>query len=304
MPYVGRYINLDRSPERRAEMEAQFAQLDPVAHYSRFPAVDGNPYGLTGHGLTDGELGSLMSHYMLLQMHLDSATHLHIIEDDIVMARRTVSFVEQVVSSGMLDDWDILFTETTVPMVVEWCAEGRALYRNMIERAEDGTAAKIEFRLIQYFAAMASYLVNRRSVRSICEILGQELDRGARSPIDLLIRTKAREGKLRVRSLSPFITSIRPGKFPSTVREGIKMPKSRLAMELHRYSLLCRGRPESRAGSGRPATGQPGRGSAGAVACPHRRVRQHRFIRAVLKLSLRRRGRTHTTGECNDRRAG
>jgi hypothetical protein len=138
----------------------------------------------------------------------------------------------------MLDDWDILFTETVVPMVVEWCAEGRALYRDMIERAEDGTAVKIEFRLIQYFAAMASYLVNRRSVRSICEILGQELDRGARSPIDLLIRTKAKEGKLRVRSLFPFITSIRPGKFPSTVREGIKMPKSRLAMELHRYSYF------------------------------------------------------------------
>jgi GR25 family glycosyltransferase involved in LPS biosynthesis len=237
MPYVGCYINLDRSPERRAEMEAQFARLDPVARYDRFPAVDGNPYGLTGHGLTDGELGCLMSHYKLLQMHQDSATHLHIIEDDIVMARRTVSFVEQVVSSGMLDDWDILFTETTVPMVVEWCAKGRAQYRAMIERAADGTAAKIEFRLIQYFGVMASYLVNRRSVRSICEILGQELDRGARSPIDLLIRTKAREGKLRVRSLFPFITSIRPGEFPSTVREGI-MLKSRLAMELHRYSYF------------------------------------------------------------------
>ena len=237
MPYVGRYINLDRSPERRAEMEAQFARLDPVARYGRFPAVDGNPYGLTGHGLTDGELGCLMSHYRLLQMHQDSATHLHIIEDDIVMARRTVSFVEQVVSSGMLDDWDILFTETTVPMAVDWCARGRALYRDMIERAEDGTAAKIEFRLVQYFGVMASYLVNRRSVRSICEILGQELDRGARSPIDLLIRTKAREGKLRARSLFPFITSIRPGEFPSTVREG-SMLKSRLAMELHRHSYF------------------------------------------------------------------
>jgi GR25 family glycosyltransferase involved in LPS biosynthesis len=238
MPYVGRYINLDRSPERRAEMEAQFALLDPVGRYDRFPAVDGNPYGLTAHGLTDGELGCLMSHYMLLRQNLDSATHLHIIEDDIIMARRAVAFVEQVVSSGMLDDWDILFTETLVPMVVEWCAAGRALYYDMIRRAEDGTAANIEFRLIEYFGVTTSYLVNRRSVRSICEMLRQELDRGARSPIDLLIRTKAREGKLRVRSLFPFITSIRPGEVPSTVREGIKVAKSRLAMELHRYSYF------------------------------------------------------------------
>ena len=123
-------------------------------------------------------------------------------------------------------------------MVVDWCAKGRAHYRDMIERAEDGTAARIEFRLIQYVGVMTSYLVNRRSVRAICEIIGQELDRGARSPIDLLIRTKAREGKLRVRSLFPFITSIRPGEFPSTVRGGTEMLKSRLAMELHRYSYF------------------------------------------------------------------
>jgi GR25 family glycosyltransferase involved in LPS biosynthesis len=238
MPYVGWYINLDRSPERRAQMEAQLARLDPVARYTRFPAVDGNAYGLTGHTLTDNELGCLMSHHRLLQMHQDSASHLHIVEDDIIMARRTVSFVEQIVGSGLLDDWDILFTETTVPMVVAWCAEGRALYRDMIERAADGTAARVEFRLIQYVGVMASYLVNRRSVRTICEIIDQELDRGARIPIDLLIRTKAREGKLRVRSLFPFITSIRPGAIPSTVREGIELPKSRLAMELHRHSYF------------------------------------------------------------------
>jgi len=237
MPYVGWYINLDRSPERRAQMEAQFACLDPVGRYSRFPAVDGNADGLTGHGLTDTELGCLMSHYRLLQMHQDSASHLHIVEDDIVLARRTVSFVERIVGSGMLDDWDILFTETTVPMVVAWCAEGRAQYRKMIERAEDGTAARVEFRLIEYVGVMASYLVNRRSVRAICDIIGQELDRGARIPIDLLIRTKAREGQLRVRSLFPFITSIRPGAIPSTVREGV-VSQSRLAMELNRYSYF------------------------------------------------------------------
>jgi GR25 family glycosyltransferase involved in LPS biosynthesis len=238
MPYDGRYINLDRSPERRAEMEAQFARLDPVARYDRFPAVDGNLHGLTGHGLTDGELGCLMSHHRLLRMRLDSPTHLHILEDDIVMARRTVSFVEQVIRSGLLDDWDILFTETTVPMVVEWCAKGRALYRDTIERAADGTAARIEFRLIPYVGVMASYLVNRRSVRAICDIIGQELDRGARSPIDLLIRTRARDGKLRVRSLFPFITSVRPGAFPSTVRGGAEILNSRLAMELHRHSYF------------------------------------------------------------------
>jgi hypothetical protein len=32
MPYQGYFINLDRSPERRAVMEAQLAGLDPPAH--------------------------------------------------------------------------------------------------------------------------------------------------------------------------------------------------------------------------------------------------------------------------------
>jgi hypothetical protein len=40
-PYHGLYINLDRSPERRRNMEDQLAACGLSDIYARFPAVDG-----------------------------------------------------------------------------------------------------------------------------------------------------------------------------------------------------------------------------------------------------------------------
>ena len=40
--YVGAFINLDRSPQRRAEMEGQLAELGIADRYVRFPAIDGS----------------------------------------------------------------------------------------------------------------------------------------------------------------------------------------------------------------------------------------------------------------------
>src|SRR5271157_102699 len=97
MAYVGYYINLDRSPDRRAVMDAQLAQLGLTDHYRRFAAVDGNPQGLASPTLTVSELGCFASHQQLLQRHADGAEHLHLIEDDIVLAKRTASFIDGII---------------------------------------------------------------------------------------------------------------------------------------------------------------------------------------------------------------
>jgi hypothetical protein len=41
LPYIGRYINLDRSPERRAVLETMLNGLGVADRYQRFAAVDG-----------------------------------------------------------------------------------------------------------------------------------------------------------------------------------------------------------------------------------------------------------------------
>jgi GR25 family glycosyltransferase involved in LPS biosynthesis len=86
MRYVGHCINLDRSPDRRAAMKAQLARLNPAGRYHRFLAVDGNPLGIPSPDLAPMQTGCFTSHYLLLQMHLDQADHLHIVEEDAVLA--------------------------------------------------------------------------------------------------------------------------------------------------------------------------------------------------------------------------
>ena len=62
MNYTGYFINLDRSTERRTEMEAQLDQLQLRDTYQRLAAADGR-------------------------------THLHILEDDVALARQSADVV-------------------------------------------------------------------------------------------------------------------------------------------------------------------------------------------------------------------
>jgi GR25 family glycosyltransferase involved in LPS biosynthesis len=236
--YRGFYINLDRSSGRRAALEARLTRLGVAPRYERFPAMDGNSIGLGASGLTNSELGCLLSHYMLLESCRDRGDHLHVVEDDVVFANCAVASVEQVIRSGLLDDYDILFTETAVEMDIHWCREARGLYKSLIKRAENGIASSVEFRIIPYLGCTTSYLVNRRSIGLVRGVLGEELDRGARYPVDILIRDAANEGKLRAKSLFPFVTSSQPEEFVSTTRPDDEARNSRLAMELLRHSFF------------------------------------------------------------------
>jgi GR25 family glycosyltransferase involved in LPS biosynthesis len=158
MPYIGYYINLDRSPDRRAAMEVQLARLNPPARYRRVPAVDGNPHGVASARLSDAEIGCLTSHYLLPRMHRDGDSHLHVIEDDAVLANRSVQFVEQIIAMGLLDDIDVLFTSTVLSEKFDafrdLFGETRKAWRTNLTRAEDGTAIDVQFGFVPYLAGM------------------------------------------------------------------------------------------------------------------------------------------------------
>jgi len=238
MAYIGYYINLDRSPDRRAAMDAQLARLGLTNRYHRFAAVDGNPVGFTSPTLTAGELGCFTSHQKLLQQTRDSAAHLHIIEDDVVLANRTAQFVDGIINAGMLDAHDLLFTDMVIQSDLNFIRRARRWYASDISRDADGTATEIRFKVMPYTASMTSYLVNRQSIGLVCDMFGRELASGARRPIDLFIRDQVASGRLRARGLFPFITSIRPGAPTSmTVREDHD-PLSTLALDLLRHSFF------------------------------------------------------------------
>ena len=138
MLYTGYYINLDRAPERRAAMEAQFARMSASPRYRRFPAVDGNQYGFPNKDLSDSQLGCLASHYMLLQMHMDGRSHLHILEDDATMATQMTRFIDTVIAADVLDNYDILFTDTVPTLSVQFFRDARRWYSQQIQRDANG----------------------------------------------------------------------------------------------------------------------------------------------------------------------
>jgi len=238
MAYLGYYINLDRSPDRRAVMDAQLARLGLTERYRRFVAVDGSPPGIVSPTLTASELGCFASHHVLLRSQTESATHLHVIEDDIVLAQRTAQFIEGIIAAGMLDGIDLLFTDMVVQSDLNFLRRARRWYDTDISRDAAGTATEVRFRPMAYTASMTSYLVNRQSIGRVGHLFGGELARGARRPIDLFIRDQVAAGALRARGLFPFITSIRPGAPTSmTVRDDHDQ-LSTLALDLLRHSFF------------------------------------------------------------------
>jgi GR25 family glycosyltransferase involved in LPS biosynthesis len=238
MAYVGYYINLDRSVDRRDVMDAQLTRLRLTEQYRRFAAVDGSLIDAASTKLTAGELGCFMSHYQVLQQNRNSAVHLHLIEDDVVLAGCAAQVVNQIVTSATIDDYDLLFTDMALPVDFKFYREARIRFERQIRRPGNGAASTIQFNFFPYISCTASYLVNRRSIGLICDILAHELDRGASAPIDVVLRGKVTEGRLRAKCLFPFITSVQPGKFANTVVRDTRDQVSDLAVDLARHSFF------------------------------------------------------------------
>lgn len=231
MPYRGAYINLDRSTKRRDAMEAQLYRLG--LHYEQFQAVDG--YALEDN--PSGERGALLSHQRLLAL-CDHREHLHVLEDDAVLARRAGSVVQWAIDTGLVERFDLLFTDTVLPPTLQFYQYVKKLYDDAcIVRDMDGSAVQMRLELIDYYAGASSYVVNRRSMRRVASMLADELyEHDDPSPIDMVFRDRIADGSLNVGCLFPFVTTIQPGITYDTVRSRDGL--SDFAMDVIRHSFF------------------------------------------------------------------
>lgn len=213
MSYSGYYINLDRSRERRTQIERELARHKLEQLYTRFKAADGNTLGLANPHLKEGEMGCFTSHYLLMKKNLDAPTHLHVVEDDVVFASRATEVIRTTIDNGGLDSYDIVFTDTYIPINVDAFRMYKELYDRSVVRDASGAIVNAAFNVIdlagRLFATTSSYLVNAKSIRKLYNIYTKEISNSPRVPIDLLIRNKAAQGVIKVGCIFPFITSIR-----------------------------------------------------------------------------------------------
>jgi GR25 family glycosyltransferase involved in LPS biosynthesis len=239
--YTGVYINLDRSTSRRAAMEAQIARHGVADRYRRFPAADGNVLGAPT-GLSDSEMGCLISHYLVAKQHLDCPIPLHVVEDDVLFSTMTDRAIRGLVSSDMMNGHDLLFLDNVLAplgtQLLRRLRQGNAVIDRCVVRGAQGHDVGIQLIQAHHIATSTSYLINPRSTRKLASAYEEMLTEGAREPVDLWLRRKGQEGALRIACVFPFLTSVRLDELETTITGRSSDAVSVIATNLLRHSFF------------------------------------------------------------------
>lgn len=211
--YAGYYLNLDRDVDRRRTVENQLAANHLQAVYQRYPAALGNTLNLNAPKLSPGAVGCFTSHYLLLKSLVGSPAHVHVVEDDVVFASCTGAVIDAFLKNGGMDNWDLLYTDIWVPVNLDLIRELSTLFsRCATIDPKNGALSVNQFTLIdlkgRIFASTVSYIVNRRSVQKITDLLAGAIAGGLTQSIDLFYRQQIHQGQLKAACLFPFVTSV------------------------------------------------------------------------------------------------
>lgn len=209
MTYQGVYINLASSTARRESLERHLASVGALVQYERFEAVDyrnlSDPNG--------GSVGLRRTHERIAERFGGSRRHLHVIEDDILMANGAVPLFESMLANAdaAVPGWDLILTDIYFPPVSDVF---RIFFTKMLAYERDGTRCLLPLAGLD-FASAASVFINRASIPKWHKLL---TERPASVPIDLLIRQLVRQKLLSAYVTVPFLTTLGPANNDSTIR--------------------------------------------------------------------------------------
>ena len=242
--YHGLYINLERSDGRRARFEASLARLGLTSRYGRLAAVDGKSLSAGRSTITPGQFGCFLSHVRALEEARGRGVNIHILEDDAILSEHTEPVISDAIARGLLDRFDILFTDTLVDCNVPPLKAMKAAFDKTAAAANRPMKIS-DFQILdlsrQNFACLTSYVVGLRSIDKILALYRQELGAGPRIPVDLFIRDAVHAGKLRAACVFPFVTSFALEEIAgSTIdeREGRLENPSVMVLAALRYSFF------------------------------------------------------------------
>lgn len=197
------YINLESRADKKDLIESSFAsnKIDGW-ELVRFNAIDKSEVerrNIPG-SLPSGEKGCFLSHRSVIQNADPSLGHLFIVEDDVTFGSTTFVCIDELLNS-IPDDWDILFLDICVPV-----AEGMIqLYQLSKNLKSQGTITLIDLS-DKAFGSAASYIVNKKSIKKLSEILGkiEIID----VPIDLILKELVHQSQIKAFVTFPFLTTL------------------------------------------------------------------------------------------------
>ena len=157
--------------------------------------------------LKKGEVACFFSHFKTIEAARDAGHHLHIAEDDAVFPDDLVDRIEMVIGAPAFDRYDLLFTETVIPLSADYLREYQRIYKECtrIPGAIDFSAVDAKG---MYRASASSYIVNRDSVAKLAGLLEAELRDGPRLPYDIFLRHLIESDRLRAAIVVPFLTAL------------------------------------------------------------------------------------------------
>jgi hypothetical protein len=203
MGIEGVFINLDRSPERRAEMERQIAQIELPYPLRRLAGVDGERQPVGPPPLRAGQYGCWLSHLKALEQSIGQDHHLHIMEDDALIstALPILPEVVQSLDSGSAGEWDILYLDATVVEALDMCQ----VFGWAKTARDDGTVRVRAIPQVFTIYGLHSYVINSARKAFILDFLKRHMAQG--KAIDNVMAYGIQSGQLRAFMTTPFMTA-------------------------------------------------------------------------------------------------
>jgi GR25 family glycosyltransferase involved in LPS biosynthesis len=172
-------------------MEAQLRACGLSDRYRRFAAIDGE----------DGQRACFRSHTSVLE-NADPGYPVHVLEDDVLLSGYVPQVADFIDTAGVLDQFDIVFTETLVSPDVMQLRELKQLF----DKHRANETFVVQDIAQTYQCGASSYFVGSKNRANVLASFRRGLESGL--PNDLFIRREARAGKLKLACVFPFVTSV------------------------------------------------------------------------------------------------
>ncbi len=172
-----------------------------------------------------------------------SGRPIHIVEDDIILSPYAAPAINLIVRNGVIDQYDLIFTETLVPPDLRALRQFKSIYDKAMVAGMGLNLAHLQIIDLATlrFSGATSYVVNPRSVERILGIYQEHWDKGPVAAFDFVLREEVQAGRLKAACAFPFVTSIdldgivrsTAGRLPASHDE----VSTGLVMALLRYSF-------------------------------------------------------------------
>ena len=205
--WSGRYINLERSVNRRQHVENEIERHGLKNRYRRFSAIDGNS-NYVASKISAAEKGIFASHLALFEEAAAGSEALHIVEDDVAFSDALVPFIDWIVDSNAIQDYDMVVTDTFISPVsarFRWFEKAYAAVRQGKVPAMSNGVALIGME-DSYLYGCSSYIVAPAAAARIVEVLKRAWREGPVAPVDKVLQDAVLAKELRIGCSMPFVT--------------------------------------------------------------------------------------------------